>query len=37
MTLADRSLSRLRPKDIRHDIGLSREKVGYVMSVSAKT
>jgi transcriptional regulator with XRE-family HTH domain len=27
----------LRPQDVRREMGLSREKMGYVMSVSAKT
>lgn len=37
MAIADRGQPRLLPKEIRQDMGLSREKMGYVMSVSAKT
>ncbi len=37
MAIADRFQPELRPKDIRQEMGLSREKMGYIMSVSAKT
>lgn len=37
MAIADRLQPGLRPKDIRQEMGLSREKMGYIMSVSAKT
>jgi DNA-binding XRE family transcriptional regulator len=37
MAVADRRPAALHPKEIRHEMGLSREKMGYVMSVSAKT
>jgi len=33
----DRVQPGLHPKGIRQELGLSREKMGYVMSVSAKT
>ena len=37
MTIAERVLRDLRPERIRKEMGLSREKMGYAMSVSAKT
>ncbi len=37
MAIADRFQSESRPKNIRQEMGLSREKMGYIMSVSAKT
>lgn len=37
MTIVERGLRDLRPERIRKEMGLSREKMGYAMSVSAKT
>lgn len=37
MAIAEHSQEGLRPQEIRREMGLSREKMGYVMSVSAKT
>lgn len=37
MDIADRLQTGLSLKDIRQEMGLSREKMGYIMSVSAKT
>lgn len=37
MAITDHPQTALRPKEIRREMGLSREKMGYIMSVSAKT
>lgn len=37
MTIVARPQPGLHPKEIRHEMGLSREKMAYVMAVSAKT
>ncbi len=37
MIIAVQPQASLSPRDIRRDMGLSREKMGYIMSVSAKT
>ena len=37
MDIADRLQTGLSLKDISQEMGLSREKMGYIMSVSAKT
>ncbi len=37
MIIADHPHASLSARDIRRDMGLSREKMGYIMSVSAKT
>ncbi len=37
MATADRFQPEPRTKNIRQEMGLSREKMGYIMSVSAKT
>jgi DNA-binding XRE family transcriptional regulator len=37
MALVDYPHAMPRPKGIRQEMGLSREKMGYIMSVSAKT
>ena len=37
MAIVDQPQTSLHPRDIRREMGLSREKMGYIMSVSAKT
>ena len=37
MTIVDQPQASLSPRNLRRETGLSREKMGYIMSVSAKT